>query len=149
MGADYDRDLADVFAIQSEIAKAIADQLQAKLSANEKREIERPATSNISAFDLYTRANHSSSTYLSDDSRGHLLQAADLLNHAVARDPAFFRHIVNSLWLMTRFTFMATTILPRALLWRKRQSRRRLGYVPMQLRRASRVAKFLLGISRL
>ena len=33
----YDRDLADVFAIQSEIAKAIADQLQAKLSPNEKK----------------------------------------------------------------------------------------------------------------
>src|SRR5437879_462774 len=36
----YDRDLADVFAIQSEIAKAIADQLQAKLSPNEKKAIE-------------------------------------------------------------------------------------------------------------
>src|SRR6266436_5207250 len=40
----YDRDLADVFAIQSEIAKAIADQLQAKLSPNEKAAIERPPT---------------------------------------------------------------------------------------------------------
>src|ERR1700730_10832451 len=38
----YDRDLADVFAIQSEIAKAIADQLQAKLSPNEKKAIEQP-----------------------------------------------------------------------------------------------------------
>ena len=57
----YDRDLADVFAIQSEIAKAIAEQLQAKLSANEKREIERPATSDISAFDLYTARKPSSS----------------------------------------------------------------------------------------
>ena len=41
----YDRDLADVFAIQSEIAKAIADQLQAKLSPSEKSAIERPPTS--------------------------------------------------------------------------------------------------------
>src|SRR5678815_404226 len=41
----YDRDLADVFAIQSEIAKAIADQLQAKLSPNEKAAIERAPTS--------------------------------------------------------------------------------------------------------
>src|SRR5436190_10949860 len=38
----YDRDLADVFAIQSEIAKAIADQLEAKLSPNEKKAIEQP-----------------------------------------------------------------------------------------------------------
>src|SRR5205823_12784610 len=52
----YDRDLADVFAIQSEIAKTIADQLQAKISPREQAAIERPPTSDISAFDLYTRA---------------------------------------------------------------------------------------------
>src|SRR6476660_2071277 len=52
----YDHDLADVFAIQSEIAKAIADQLQAKLSPNEKKAIEQPPTSNLAAFDLYARA---------------------------------------------------------------------------------------------
>ena len=55
-GQTYDRDLADVFAIQSEIAMAIADELHAKLSPNEKSEIERPATNDITAFDLYTRA---------------------------------------------------------------------------------------------
>src|SRR5437762_7365538 len=49
----YDRDLADVFAIQSEIAKAIADQLQAKLSPNEKKAIEQPPTTNLAAYDLY------------------------------------------------------------------------------------------------
>src|SRR5437870_1341268 len=54
----YDRDLADVFAIQSEIAKTIADQLQAKLSPREESAIERPPTSDISAFDLYARAKN-------------------------------------------------------------------------------------------
>ena len=48
----YDRDLADVFAIQSEIAKAIADQLQAKLSPSEKKAIEQPPTTDLAAFDL-------------------------------------------------------------------------------------------------
>src|SRR5206468_9064062 len=52
----YDRDLADVFAIQSEIAKAIADQLQAKLSPSEKNAIDRTPTVDVSAFDLYSRA---------------------------------------------------------------------------------------------
>src|SRR5882762_4609223 len=52
----FDRDIADVFAIQSEIAKAIADQLQAKLSPSEKTAIERPPTSDVTAFDLYSRA---------------------------------------------------------------------------------------------
>src|SRR2546429_7726401 len=54
----YDRDLADVFAIQSEIAKTIADQLQAKLSPREKNAIELPPTSEISAFDLHARAKN-------------------------------------------------------------------------------------------
>src|SRR5438874_628158 len=57
-GQTYDRDLADVFAIQSEIAKTIADQLQAKLSPDEKNAIERPPTNDVTAFDLYTRAQH-------------------------------------------------------------------------------------------
>src|SRR5258707_7673551 len=55
-GQTYDRDLADVFAIQSEIAKAIAEQLQAKLSPSEKAAIEKPPTTDLAAFDLYTRA---------------------------------------------------------------------------------------------
>src|SRR5437868_9647735 len=52
----YDRDLADIFAIQSEIAKTIAEQLQAKLSPNEKKAIEQPPTTDRAAFDLYSRA---------------------------------------------------------------------------------------------
>jgi TolB-like protein/Tfp pilus assembly protein PilF len=87
----YDRDLADIFAIQSEIAKAIADQLQAKLSPNEKAAIEQPPTADITAFDLYTRANNvvlANSFSVAD--RQNLRQAADLLNQALARDPSFF-----------------------------------------------------------
>src|SRR5437016_13325321 len=55
-GQTYDRDLADVFAIQSEIAKAIAEQLQAKLSPREEKAIEQPPTTDLAAFDLYSRA---------------------------------------------------------------------------------------------
>jgi adenylate cyclase len=46
----YDRPLDDVFAIQSDIAKAIADQLQAKLSPNEKKAIEQPPTTDPGGF---------------------------------------------------------------------------------------------------
>src|SRR5437868_1670599 len=52
----YDRDLADVFAIQSEIAKTIADQLQAKLSPSERAAIEKPLTTDLTAYELYLRA---------------------------------------------------------------------------------------------
>jgi TolB-like protein/class 3 adenylate cyclase len=54
----YDRDLADVFAIQSEIAKAIAEHLQAKLLPGAENAIENPPTSDITASDLYTRAKN-------------------------------------------------------------------------------------------
>jgi serine/threonine-protein kinase len=88
-GQTYDRDLADVFAIQSEIAKTIADQLQAKLSSREENAIERPPTTDISAFDLYTRAKNVL-LRASSGGKADLLEAADLLNRAVARDRSFF-----------------------------------------------------------
>src|SRR6202035_4366924 len=88
----YDRDLADVFAIQSEIAKAIATELDAKLSPNEENEILRPPTNDITAFDLYTRARNLFLTPgFSVGSRPTLLEAVDLLNQSVARDPSFLR----------------------------------------------------------
>jgi serine/threonine-protein kinase len=90
-GQTYDRDLADVFAIQSEIAKAIAEQLQAKLSPYEENAIERPPTADITAFDLYTRAKNLLLIGLSSAMKANLLQAADLLNQAIARDPSFLR----------------------------------------------------------
>jgi len=87
----YDRDLADVFAIQSEIAKTIAEQLQAKLSPNEKKAIEQPPTTDLAAFDLYSRAKSLllkaafSATYEPD-----VRKAIELLDEAVKRDPSFF-----------------------------------------------------------
>jgi serine/threonine-protein kinase len=87
---EYNRDLADVFAIQSEIAKTVADQLQAKLSPREKAAIKQAPTADVAAFDLYSRAK----TLIfstSSSSRQNLFQALDLLNQAVARDPSFFQ----------------------------------------------------------
>src|SRR5438309_4339397 len=87
---EYDRDLADVFAIQSEIAKKVADRLQAKLSSREEVAIKQVPTADVTAFDLYSRAK----TLIfstSFSSRQNLFQAVDLLNQAVARDPSFFQ----------------------------------------------------------
>jgi TolB-like protein/class 3 adenylate cyclase/Tfp pilus assembly protein PilF len=98
-GQTYDRELADVFAIQSEIATAIADQLQAKLSPSEKAAIERPPTGDITAFDLYTRGkNLLLTTTFSGSAGANLLKAADLLNQAVARDPAFVQAYCQLAW---------------------------------------------------
>ena len=86
----YDRDLADVFAIQSEIAKAIADQLQAKLSPNEKKAIEQPPTTDLAAFDLYSRAKSLLLTNFSATGEKDVRKAIELLDEAVKRDPSFF-----------------------------------------------------------
>jgi TolB-like protein/Tfp pilus assembly protein PilF len=88
---NYDRPLDDVFAIQSEIAKAIADQLQAKLSPSEKNAIEERPTTDIAAFELYSRAKDLIlNTGFSAISAQNLREGIDLLNQALARDPSFF-----------------------------------------------------------
>src|SRR5262249_10763557 len=88
----YDRDLKDVFVIQSDIAQKVAEKLHAKLSAAEKLAVERPPTSDLTAFDLYARAQDLLlKTSFSSDAKTKLLQAADLLNQVVARDPSFFQ----------------------------------------------------------
>jgi len=85
----YDRPLDDVFAIQSEIAKAVADQLQAKLSPREKAAIEQQPTADIAAYDYYVRAK--GLLAVSTDARqgGYLYEAGGLLELAIARDPTF------------------------------------------------------------
>jgi serine/threonine-protein kinase len=86
----YDRDLADVFAIQSEIAKTIADQLQAKISPSEKAAIEKAPTTDLAAFDLYERAKALWADVTDPlHAKEKLPQAAQLLDEAVARDPQF------------------------------------------------------------
>ena len=87
----YDRDLADVFAIQSDIANAIAEQLQAKLSPAEKTAIEQRPTNDVAAFDLYSRAkNLTLTTAFSAIAAKNLDEAISLLNQALQRDPSFF-----------------------------------------------------------
>src|SRR5437588_8768851 len=87
----YDRDLADVFAIQSEIAKGIADQLQAKLSPAEKSAIEQRPTTDVASFELYSRAKDLILNFGFSAIRAQNLRSGiDLLNQALARDPSFF-----------------------------------------------------------
>ena len=88
----YDRDLADIFAIQTEIATKIVDQLRAKISPSEKNAIETPPTRDLTAYDLFIRAQA-----LSIDLTNPIVvkekapQAIRLLEEAVARDPNFTR----------------------------------------------------------
>jgi serine/threonine protein kinase/Flp pilus assembly protein TadD len=79
----YDRDLNELFAIQSEIAQKVAERLNAKVTSAEKLAIEEKPTTDLVAFELYLRA--------SDVLTADTLKAIDLLNQAVARDPSFLK----------------------------------------------------------
>jgi TolB-like protein/Flp pilus assembly protein TadD len=84
----YDRPLGDVFAIQADIAKAVAGQLQAKLSPAEKAAIEQPPTTNLVAYSRFSRAKQLwalPTGRLPSDMR----EITRLLDQAVAYDPKF------------------------------------------------------------
>ena len=89
----YDRDLTDIFAIQSEIAQTIAGKLTATLSQSEQKLIEQKPTDNLAAYDLYLKAKALiTKTELSwhiVSPKQALLDSIDLLNEAVQADPAF------------------------------------------------------------
>src|SRR5213075_1111832 len=88
----YDRDVADVFAIESELAGKIVAQLQAKISPSEKAAIEKPSTTDLAAYDLYLRAKELfADTTDAIHAREKLPQAAQLLDEAVGRDPHFIQ----------------------------------------------------------
>ena len=87
----YDRELADVFAIQSELAEEIVSQLQVRLSPEERAAIEERPTFDLTAYDCYIRARALiGTTSFSDRAKDNLLESVRLLDQAVARDPKFF-----------------------------------------------------------
>jgi TolB-like protein/Tfp pilus assembly protein PilF len=88
---EYDRDLNDLFAVQSELARKVAERLQAKISSSEKLAVEQPPTTDLVAFDLYNRAKNLLALRLSSELKSNLQQAVELFNQAVARDPSFLQ----------------------------------------------------------
>ena len=86
----YDRTAADLFAIQSELAQSIATQLKAKLSPQQKAEIEEKPTQDLDAFERYLQAKTIIDGYINaTDVRAALLQALKSLDEAIKRDPNF------------------------------------------------------------
>jgi serine/threonine protein kinase len=88
----FDRKLTDIFSVETEVAKAIADQLQAKISPTEKAAIERAPTTDLDAYDRYLRAQELfADTSDPIHAREKLPQAAHLLEEAVTLDPRFIQ----------------------------------------------------------
>src|SRR5213082_338104 len=83
----FDRKLTDIFGVESEIAKAIADALQAKLTGGEQRALAVKPTNNSEAYDVYLRglALEARTTTSPDDSE----KAVGFYERAVQLDPAF------------------------------------------------------------
>ncbi|HEX3443853.1 MAG TPA: tetratricopeptide repeat protein [Chthoniobacterales bacterium] len=89
----FDRDLTDIFAIQSEVAQTVATKLAANLSSEEKRNIENKPTENLEAYDLYLRAKELLVSARVSAAFGSiekpLVDAIDFLEQAIRLDPKF------------------------------------------------------------
>src|SRR5437764_1793611 len=81
----YDRKLTDIFAVESEIAKTIADTLQAKLTGSEKHAIAAQPTENTEAYQLYLRGRFFWNKRTGND----LKKSIDYFNQAIAADPKY------------------------------------------------------------
>jgi len=87
----YDRDLNNVFALQSQIAQKVADRLKVNVSSTEKAAIQEPPTTDLIAYDAYLRGKDLINGYqFSTRPKDDLLGAVRLLDQAVLRDPLFF-----------------------------------------------------------
>jgi TolB-like protein/class 3 adenylate cyclase/Flp pilus assembly protein TadD len=87
----YDRELKDIFGVQSEIAQSIATALKAKLSPNETHSLGELPTHNSEAYQAYLKAGYfqREATSRNGDPASLLPQALELYSEAVARDPSF------------------------------------------------------------
>jgi TolB-like protein/Flp pilus assembly protein TadD len=94
---DYDRDLTDVFAIQTDLAQQIVRELQAKLSPMEKAQIERRPTQNGEAYLAFVQA-HDLSTR-PDKFRGDIENAEQLFERATKLDPNFAEAFAGLAWI--------------------------------------------------
>ena len=87
----YDRSLDDVFAIQSEIAQSIADQLRVRISPEEHAEMAQVPTKDVLAFQLYQQARELKGHNSDPSAAKRLYKAVDLASQATQRDPQFLR----------------------------------------------------------
>src|SRR5216117_346638 len=81
----FDRKLTDIFAVETEIAKTIADTLQAKLTGSEKNAISKKPTENPAAHELYLQGRY----FWSKRSAANLRKSIDYFNQAIAQDPNY------------------------------------------------------------
>ena len=84
-GATYDRELKDVFTIQSDLAEQIATALHARLSANERAGLQTPPTKSVTAYDLYLQGRTLAEVRQKDANE----KAIEFFKQALEQDPKF------------------------------------------------------------
>ena len=82
---DYDREMKEIFQVQGDIARNVADALQVTLLGAEERRIERAPTDSLEAYDLYLLGRH----HLSKRSDDGIRKAVEHFETATGRDPSF------------------------------------------------------------
>jgi serine/threonine protein kinase/cytochrome c-type biogenesis protein CcmH/NrfG len=112
---EYDRDLNDLFAVQGELAQKVAERLRAKISTAEKLAVEKSPTNDLIAFDLYNRAKNLLALRLTSGLKENLLQAVDLLNQSVLRDPSFVQAYCQLAYAHEQLYFLGFDHSPRRL----------------------------------
>jgi TolB-like protein/AraC-like DNA-binding protein len=99
----YNRELADVFAIQSEIAQYVVNELNAEISPEEKSKLSETDTRDSKAYDLYLKAIYEYRTYSNQGAHNSI----DLLTEAIALDPNYAR----------AYAFLANSYIGLAAIW--------------------------------
>src|SRR5438046_4561239 len=99
----YDRKITDIFAVESEISKTIADTLQAKLTGSEKISIAKVPTANTEASELYLKGRF----IWNKPTGADLKRAIDYFNQAIAKDPNYavaYAGLADSYTLLSVFS---------------------------------------------
>ena len=103
----YDRQLTNIFQVQSEVAQLVAEALKAQISPEEKIRLDRVPTENTLAYELYLKAGEQSSKFWSTFDDSHIYNSIELLNQAIALDPDFsdaYTRLGTAYWELAHFS---------------------------------------------
>ena len=92
---EYDRDWGDIFVIYTEIAENVAAALEAVITPEEEKVIDKFPTTNIAAYDLFIRARHERLLYYQTHDQQNLKRSHDLLDKAIQMDPNYLMAILQ------------------------------------------------------
>jgi TolB-like protein/Tfp pilus assembly protein PilF len=129
----YDRDIKNIFSVESEIAQNVADALRAKLLPEESSRVASVPTKNPEAYDLFLKAEYFGNQILSANAKdpvGIVRQAADLYERAVAADPGFALAYARLSYLRARAYWYNFDPRPEAIEAADKAARRALHLQP-------------------